>query len=230
MLSPLQPARWLDIIRQHCKCSCRRIENRLFVLLSSNAFRTLKIGRIPVSDLWSRKLNLMCCFVMRFVFFPFIHFTYDAKRVGKNVMFLIRFLLLLLFDPGFNPLEWNRIQIRFYIPNQIELFSLSQCSSSGRILMSSIVDNGFSSGNVSSRRCSGSLSCHVNKITKSIDSSPATIVYSFHGSTCFCSIGIKIVIEWKDEINKWNPTQIVEQLIMVRIYILICLCSVNKKK
>lgn len=124
----------------------------------------------------------------------------------------------------------HRIPDNLYIPNQIELFSLSQCSSSGRILMSSIIDNGFSSGKVSSRRCSGSLNCHVNSITKSIDSSPATIVYSFHGSTFFCSIRIEIENEWKDEINKWNPTQIEEQLIMARIYILICWCSVKKRK
>lgn len=51
--------------------------------------------------------------------------------------------------------------------------------------MSSVANNGFSSGNVSSRRWSGSVNCHVNNITKSTDSNPDTILYSFHGSTFF---------------------------------------------
>lgn len=51
--------------------------------------------------------------------------------------------------------------------------------------MSSAANNGFSSGNVSSRRWSGSVNCHVNNITKSTDSNPDTILYSFHGSTFF---------------------------------------------
>lgn len=206
MLSPLQPVRWLDIIRQHCKCSCQRIVNRWFVSLSSNAFRTLEIGQIPVSDLWSRKLNLIRCIAMSTLFFSF-HFVYpfyvrcdQMKRVRKKGhMFLIRFFFLLFCCHSIPA----RIRIdAVHIPNQIELFSLSQCSSSGRILMSSSVDNGFSSGNVSSRRCSGSLNCHVNKITKSIDSSPATIVYSFHGSTFFCSIEIENENKWN-----WNANQ-----------------------
>lgn len=72
-----------------------------------------------------------------------------------------------------------------HVPNQIDWFSLSQCSSSGLIRMSSVANNGFSSGKVSSRLWSGSMNCHSNKITKSTNSNPDTIVYSFHGSTFF---------------------------------------------
>lgn len=81
-----------------------------------------------------------------------------------------------------------------HIPNQIDWFSLSQCSNSGLIRMSSVDSIGFSNGNVSSRRCNGSLSCHVNNITKSIDSNPETMVYNFHGSTFF----------WNKNHFKWN--------------------------
>lgn len=76
-------------------------------------------------------------------------------------------------------------------PSHTELFTLSQCSSSGRILTSSVADTGSSSGKVSSRRSSGSCSCHVRRITKSTTSRPDTIVYSFHGSTFFCFRGCK---------------------------------------
>lgn len=75
-----------------------------------------------------------------------------------------------------------------HVPNHMELRSLSQCSSSGRILISSVVDTGSSSGNVSSIRCSGSKICQDSNITKSIDKRPETMVYSFQGSTFFCQI------------------------------------------
>lgn len=89
-----------------------------------------------------------------------------------------------------------------YIPNQIDWFSLSQCSSSGLIRMSSVANNGFSSGNVSSRRWSGSVNCHVNNITKSTDSNPDTSVYSFQGSTFFYRV--VVFTNQSNRRHKWS--------------------------
>lgn len=72
-----------------------------------------------------------------------------------------------------------------FSPSHTELFTLSQCSSSGRILTSSFRESGSSRGKVSSRRASGSCSCHVKRITKSTTSKPETMVYNFQGSTFF---------------------------------------------
>lgn len=70
--------------------------------------------------------------------------------------------------------------------SQTVLLTLSQCSSCGRILMSSFSDSGSSSANDSSLRCSGSNTCHDISMIRSMASKPVTIVYSFHGSTFFC--------------------------------------------
>lgn len=99
-----------------------------------------------------------------FFFFVFQLFLFSLSRCGFS----------------FKIYKWHE-----HSPNQIELFSLSQCSNSGRIRISSTVDNGFSIGKCSRERFSGSLNCHINKITKSIDSKPVTMVYNFQGSTFF---------------------------------------------
>uniref|UniRef100_A0A1A9UIR2 Uncharacterized protein n=1 Tax=Glossina austeni TaxID=7395 RepID=A0A1A9UIR2_GLOAU len=61
------------------------------------------------------------------------------------------------------------------LPNQTEFCELSQCSNSGRILISSVVDIGSSKGKVSNIRCKGSITCQAINIIRSTDKRPVTM-------------------------------------------------------